>query len=72
MVSLCWDKLCGPDCSYCRYKQDRYRTGSSKPCYQWFAEKQIEKKCMACVFYIAERNTNPNLPDDPAYHPIVP
>lgn len=65
MPAPCWDQLCASDCFYCRYKQDRYRTGSSKPCFLWFRERGVAKRCRLCAFYLREREKNPALPEDP-------
>jgi hypothetical protein len=69
MPGLCWDCLRGTDCAYCRYKQARYREGFSVPCYAWFAARRVEKKCRECRFYREERSRNPDLPEDPSWHP---
>jgi hypothetical protein len=68
-VTTCWDKMCGADCAWCRYKQERYRKGFPTLCYDWFREKGIEKKCRTCAFYLDARQENPQLPEDPAWHP---
>lgn len=70
MPSTCWDAMCGPDCSYCVYKQTRYRQGFSTPCYEWFRMRKTEKKCRTCRYYLEQRRLNPALPEDPAWHPV--
>ena len=69
MAGLCWDALCGQDCAYCLYKQARYRQGFNTPCHAWFAARKIEKKCRECRYYLELRESDPALPEDPAWHP---
>lgn len=68
-MATCWDSLCGADCAWCRYKQARYRQGFATPCWQWFADQKIEKRCQTCRYYSLAREANPALPLDPAWHP---
>lgn len=68
-MTTCWETLCGSDCAYCPYKQARYRKGFGTLCYTWFHDQGIEKKCRECKFYAAQRELNPALPEDPAFHP---
>jgi hypothetical protein len=72
MGNTCWDVMCGPDCAYCLYKQARYKQGFGTPCYEWFRARRIEKKCKECRFYLEQRQLNPGLPEDPAWHPGSP
>ncbi len=59
--------MCAQDCAYCRYKQERYRYGFSKPCFEWFREKKISKPCSGCAYYLKLKETDLALPADPSH-----